>query len=225
MGKIDEFERKIIEQGMTDEDFIEYEKMLKRVRDNFSKRQHCYTTAIQLPEKDYKQAVKLIQYGLDNFEDGWFSTYTSYLYIGHIYERINNYQKAYESYLLAKEALGIDHPEYVEELSKDLMWMKLHIDSFKYSAELEDYLSQYQKTSDFSKAFINTEFKIAVANIVVALHYERRDEARQFLEKAREICNPNYVGKLYDILARHKYNETLITTPESILFLKQLKDK
>lgn len=225
MGKIDEFERKIIEQGMTDEDFIEYEKMLKRVRDNFSKRQHCYTTAIQLPEKYSEQAVKLIQYGLDNFEDGWFSTYTSYLYMGHIYERIRNYQKAYESYLLAKEALGIDHPEYVEELSKDLMWMKLHIDSFKYSAELEDYLSQYQKMSDFSKAFINSEFKIAVANIVIALHYERYDEAKKFLERAKGICNPNYVGKLYDILVRHKYNETLTTTPESILFLKQLKDK
>ena len=225
MGKIDEFERKIIEQGMTDEDFIEYEKMLKRIRDNFSKRQHCYTTAIQLPEKYSEQAVKLIQYGLDNFEDGWFSTYTSYLYMGHIYERIRNYQKAYESYLLAKESLGIDHPEYVAELSKDLMWMKLHIDSFKYSAELEDYLSQYQKMSDFSKAFINFEFKIAIANIVVALHYERRDEARQFLEKAREICKPNYVGKLYNILARHKHKETLTTTPESILFLKQLKDK
>ena len=225
MGKIDEFERKIIDQGMTDEDFLEYEKMLKKVRDNFSKRQHCYTTAIQLPEKDSEQAVKLIQYGLDNFEDGWFSTYTSYLYMGHIYERIRNYQKAYESYLLAKEALGIDHPEYVEKLSKDLMWMKLHVDSFKYSAELEDYLSQYQKTSDFSKAFINTEFKIAVANIVIALHYERYDEAKKFLKRAKGICNPNYVGKLYDILVRHKYNETLTTTPESILFLKQLKDK
>ncbi len=223
MGKIDEFERKIIEQGMTDEDFIEYEKMLKRVRDNFSKRQHCYTTAIQLPEKDSKQAVKLIQYGLDNFEDGWFSTYTSYLYIGHIYERINKYQKAYESYLLAKEALGSDHPEYVEEISKDLMWMKLHVDSFKYSAELEDYLYQYQKTSDFSKAFINSEFKIAVANIVIALHYERYDEAKKFLERAKEICNPNYVGKLYDILARHKYNETLTTTPKSILFIQNLE--
>ncbi len=225
MGKIDEFERKIIDQGMTDEDFLEYEKMLKKVRDNFSKRQRCYTTAIQLPEKYSEQAVKLIQYGLDNFEDGWFSTYTSYLYMGHIYDRIRNYQKAYESYLLAKEALGMDHLEYVEELSKDLMWTKLHIDSFKYSAELEDYLSQYQKTSDFSKAFINTEFKIAVANIVIALHYERYDEAKKFLERAKGICNPNYVGKLYDILARHKHKETLTTTPESILFLKQLKDK
>ena len=41
MGKIDEFEKRLIEQGMNDEDFVEYQKMLKRVRGNFLKRQHC----------------------------------------------------------------------------------------------------------------------------------------------------------------------------------------
>lgn len=140
MGKIDDFEQKLIKQGMTDQDFMEYEKLLRRVRGNFSKRQHCYTTAIQFPSQYAQQAVKLIQYGLDHFEDGWFSTYTSYLHMGHIYEGINHYQKAFDAYLAAKEALGPDHPEYVAELSKDLMWMKLHVDSFQYSSELEEYL-------------------------------------------------------------------------------------
>ena len=32
MSKIDEFEQKIIKQGMTDENFAEYKKILKRVR-------------------------------------------------------------------------------------------------------------------------------------------------------------------------------------------------
>ena len=67
MGKIDDFEQKLIKQGMTDEDFIEYEKLLKRVRGNSSKCQHCYTTAIQFPRKYAEQAINLIQYGLDNF--------------------------------------------------------------------------------------------------------------------------------------------------------------
>ena len=31
MSKIDELEQKIIKQGMTDEDFAEYQKILKRV--------------------------------------------------------------------------------------------------------------------------------------------------------------------------------------------------
>ena len=223
MGKIDEFEQKIIKQGMTDADFVEYEKLLKMVRGNFSKCQHCYTTAIQFPRKYAEQAVKLIQYGLVNFEGGWFTTYTSYLYIGHIYEGISNYQKAFDAYLLAKEALGQDHPEYVQELSKDLMWMKLHVDSFKYSVELEEYLSCYEKTSDFSKSFVNAEFKIAIVNIVISLHHGRLDEAKRYLEKARGICKPNYVGKLYTILTRHNYNESLSTTPEAITFMQRLK--
>lgn len=223
MGKIDEFEHRIVQQGMTDDDFAEYEKLLKRVRGNFSKRQHCYTTAIQFPSQYAEQAIKLIQYGLDTFEDDWFSTYTSYLHMGHIYEGISNYQKAFDAYLLAKDVLGSDHPKYVEELSKDLMWMKLHVNSFRYSEELEEYLSCYKKTSDFSKALVNTEFKIAIVNIVISLHHGRLDEAKQFLEKARGICNPNYVGKLHSILAKHNYNESIRTTPEAIAFIQQLK--
>ena len=223
MGKVDDFEQKLITQGMTAEDFLEYEKLLKRVRGNFSKRQHCYTTAIQFPRQYAEQAVKLIQYGLENFEDGWFSTYTSFLHIGHIYEGTSNYQKAFEAYLLAKEALGLDHPEYVKELSKDLMWMKLHVDSFKYSLELEEYLSCYEKTNDFSKSFVNAEFKVAIANIVISMHHGRFDEAKQFLEKAKGICKPNYAGKLYNILARHKHYESLITTPEALAFVGRLK--
>ena len=37
MSKIDEFEQKIIKHGMTDEDFLEYGKLLKRVRGNLRK--------------------------------------------------------------------------------------------------------------------------------------------------------------------------------------------
>ena len=205
MGKIDEFEQKLIKQGMTQEDFAEYEKMLKRVPGNFLKRQHCYTTAVQFPKKYAEQAIKLIHFGLDSFEDGWFSTYTSYLFMGNIYKENSNYSKAYESYLLAKEALGRDHPDYVKEVSKDLMWMKLHMDSFEYSAELEEYLSCYKKTYDFSKLFVNAEFMVVVTNIVICVHYGRIDEAKQHLAKAKEMCNSNYMGKLFHLLARHNY--------------------
>ncbi len=103
------------------------------------------------------------------------------------------------------------------------MWMKLHVDSFKYSMELEEYLSCYKKTSDFSKSFVNNEFKVAVANIVVSMHHARFEEAKRFLEKARGICKPNYIGKLYNISDRHKYYESLNTTSEAIAFLHKLK--
>ena len=223
MSKIEEFEQTLIKHGMTDDDFLEYSKLLKRVHGNFSKRQHCYTTAIQFQPKHAEQAIKLIKYGLENFEDGWFSTYTSYLHIGHIYEKNGDYQKAFDYYLLAKKALGEDHPDYVMELSKDLLWMKLHIDSFGYSTELKEYLLCYEKMNGFSKSFVNSEFRLAVANIVVFLHEGKIENAKEQLEIAKKICKPNYVGKLYNILARHKYYESLNTTPESISFIKKLK--
>jgi len=223
MSKIDDFEQILIKHGMTDEDLLEYSKMLKRVQGNFSKRQHCYTTAIQFPPNRAEQAIKLIKYSLENFEDGWFSTYTSYLHIGHIYERNSDYQKAFDYYLLAKNALGEDHPDYVMELCKDLLWMKLHIDSFSYSTELKEYLLCYEKMNGFSKSFVNNEFRLAVANVVVFLHESKIENAKEQLEIAKEICRPNYVGKLYNILARHKYYESLNTTPESIAFIKKLK--
>lgn len=223
MSKIENFEQKIILNGMTDEDFIEYEKLLKRVRSNFSKRQHCYTTAIQFPCEHADQAVKLIQYGLENFEDAWFSTYTSYLYIGHIYEKIGNYPKAFEAYLSAKAALNPEQQGYAEELSKELLWMKLHIDSFQYSKELEDYFLCYEKTDAFSKSFINSEFRLTVAGIVIALHYRKNDEAKQLLEKAKQICQPNYTGKLNKLLTKHQYQDSFNETPESIAFIQNIK--
>lgn len=125
--------------------------------------------------------------------------------------------------MLAKEALGTEHPDYVEELSKDLMWMKLHVDSFEYSVELEEYLSCYEKTDGFSKAFINSEFKIAIVNIVISMHYGRLDEAKSFYETIKALCKPDFKGRLYNILSRHHYHESLNTTPEARDFLKQLK--
>ncbi len=223
MGKIDEFEQTIIKQGMTDKDFIEYEKMLKRVRGDFLKRQHCYTTAIQFPPEYADQAIKLIQYGLEKFEDDWFSTYTSYLYIGRIYEKISDYKNAFDAYLAAKNALGTDHPDYVNELSRYLFWTKLHIDSFRYSPELEEYYLCYTTTDDFSKSFINNEFKLCVANIVISLYHGNTADAKNALEKAKEICRPNYFGKLHNILARHKCEETFNTTPEAMAFIKSVK--
>lgn len=224
MSKIGEFEKKMIEHGMEDKDFEEYAKLLRRVRGNFSKRQHCYITAIQFPPEFAEQAIKLIYYGLQNFEDGWFSTYTSYLRIGNIYETIGNYQGAYDSYLLAKDALGEDRIGYIIGLSRDLLWMRLHIDSFSYSRELEEYYSICEKADEFAKAFVNNEFRITVASIVILLHYGKKDEAKQLFESAIEMCGLNYTGRLHGILNKHHYKESLKLTPEVKEFLKNVKD-
>lgn len=220
MSKIDELEKKMITQGMSDEDFAEYQKMLKRVRGNFSKRQHCYTTAIQFPPQYSDQAVKLIRYGLESFEDDWFSTYTSYLYVGKIHEKVSNYKDSFTSYQMAEKVLGTDHPEYMKELSKELMWMKLHLDSFRYSPELENYYACYMTADDFSKSLIENEFRLAIVKLVIALHHGNAVEAKEAFDKAKEISKPNYSGKLANILAGHHYKESFKMTSEAKKFLK-----
>lgn len=223
MSKIAEFEAKIIKQGMSDDDFEEYKKLLKRVRGNFGKRQHCYTTAIQFPPKHANQAIKLIEYGLEAYPEDGFSTYTSHLYIGKIYETSREYQKAYNAYLMAMASLGEMNQSYKKALSGDLCWMRLHIDSFQYSEEVEELFSCYNETDEFSKGFINTEFRMAIIRIVIAVHHNDKTVAKESYKQATTIYSPNYVGKLQNILARHKYKETLKITPEIKAFLKRSK--
>ena len=100
--------------------------------------------------------------------------------------------------------------------------MKLHIDSFCYSQELENYYSCYVTTDDFSKSFIENEFRLAIATLVIALHHGDMVEAKEALYKAREISKPNYLGKLYNILDRHNYKESFKTTREAEDFIKNI---
>lgn len=221
MSKIEIFEKKMIKYGMSDEDFEEYKKLLKRVHSHFSKRQHCYNTAIQFPAKYANQAIKLIEYGLNEFEDSWFSTYTSYLFIGNIYESINMYQNAYDSYLLAMKYIeGKDI--YKFDLCGHLCWMRLHIDSFQYSKELEDLYNIYNQIDDFSKGFMNDQFRLSVIQLVIALHHNHREIVEDAYKQVMAIYSPSIMGKFHNILIKHKYKETLKITPEVEMFIKRL---
>ncbi len=224
MSMIGDFEQGLISSGMREGDLDEYAKLLNRVRSGFLKRQHCYTTAVRFPSERAEQAVKLIEFGLESFEDdGWYSNYASYRSMGQIYERAGNYRKAYESYLSAMNALGEVRDSYEIQMSSCLMWMKLHIDSFKYSEEAEKYYSCAIKGDEFYKAFVDQEFRTAVAETVIFLHHGRADEARRSLERAREIAKPNYIGRLHAILARHRYNEKLKLSPEAARFINETR--
>ena len=77
MTKIEEFENRIINTGLSDGDYAEYEKLLRRVHDNFLKLQHCYITAIKFSENRADSAVALIEWGLDKYPSDWFSTYSA----------------------------------------------------------------------------------------------------------------------------------------------------
>ena len=124
---------------------------------------------------------------------------------------------------MAEKVLGTDHPEYIKELSKELMWMKLHMDSFCYSSELENYYACYMTADDFSQSLIENEFRLAIVKLVIALHYGNALEAKEAFDKAKEIRTPGYSGKLSNIFSRHHYKESFKTTSEAQKFLENIQ--
>ena len=105
----------------------------------------------------------------------------------------------------------------------DLMWMLLHVDDFKYSEQLEKYYALFLKTDDFEKTFINNEFRIAVAEIVIHSYKGITDKAATALERALRLSNPNIVSRIQGILDKHRVKDRLKNTPECAAFLKTVK--
>lgn len=133
------------------------------------------------------------------------------------------YPKAYDAYLTAMASLGEMNQSYKKALSGDLCWMRLHIDSFQYSEEVEKLFSCYNEIDEFSKGFINSEFRLAIIRIVIALRYNDKTAVQEAYKQVTAIYSPSYVGKLQNILARHRYKETLKITPEVKAFLRRVK--
>ncbi|MCR5783130.1 MAG: hypothetical protein K6G90_10410 [Clostridia bacterium] len=223
MTKIEAYEKKLIKEGMPKEAYAEYETLLKRVRGNFLRLQHCYTTAVQFPIKRSQEGIDLIQWALEKFPDTWFPTYSAYYNIGMIHERCKNYPAAYEVYRKAADILNKDQISYQRTISGILMWMLLHVDDFKYSEQLEKYYALFSEIDDFEKAFINNEFRIAVAEFVIFSWKGMRNEAAAAYEKAIRLSTPNIVSRIQGILDTHKVKDSLKNTPECAAFLKTVK--
>ena len=220
MTKIEEFENRIIKNGITEGDFAEYERLLRRVHDSFLKLQHCYITAIKFSDNRADSAVALIEWGLDKYPSTWFPTYSALDYIGRIRERNGQYRLAYEAYLRASDVLGEDQLAYSQTLAGSLMWMLLHIDSFTYSKQLEDYYNAFNGIDDFQKAFVNNEFRLYVAKMIILLHYGKSAEAREAYENAIKLSKPGFVSRIQNVLDRHNVKDVLQNTPECRSFLK-----
>ena len=225
MTKIEEFEKKLIKEGISESDYAEYEKLLKRVCDDSLCLQHCYTTAVQFPVKHAEQAIKLIEWGLKKYPGTWFSAYSAYYDIGIINERCGKYRSAYEAYLKAADELGEEQLAYRQTISGNLLWTLLHVDSFKYSEQLETYYDLFNGIDDFEKAFINNEFRLAVAEIVIFSHKEMKEKAAESYKKALELSKPNMISRIQGVLDKHNVKDTLKNTPECAAFLKTVRLK
>lgn len=223
MTVIEEFEKKLINDELTKENLGEYEKLLKKVRGNDVRLEHCCITALRFPLNRSEDALSLIKWGLEKYPpDSWFAAYRAYYDEGIINERCGQYQSAYDAYVKAYETLSEEQTAYRRATAGDLLWMRLHIDGFGYSEELERYYDLFRETDDIQKTFINNEFRLCVARIVIFRHKGMTEEARRSCEKAFMLCGPDAVSRMKDVLNKHGAEDVLIVTPECSAFLKSV---
>lgn len=216
--KIELFEEKLIEEGLTDDKLKEYEKLLKRSRDDWNRIQHCAFTAYKFPIERINKSEKLIKFGINKYGSNKECVIYAYTTLGAIYERTGYYQKAYEIYVLIFPNIKC----FRENFPWCLLNMKMHIDNFKYSEELERYYELCLAENDFSKAFLNHMFTLVLAEYIIADYYGNSEDKSKAYDTICEMIEPGYKGALYKCLKKHKYEERLKITKEGIAFLDRI---
>lgn len=229
MTRIEAFENQLIADGLKDDSLAQLAVLLRRVHDPDLQLQHCYATAMRFPPERCHQAIRLIIFGMDAYPTGsWWTKYRCYLSMGSVYANAGEYRAAYQTYLLAQEVLETSSlgtstmQSYRENLSIELLWVKLHANGFRYSPDLEEYYRLTAGAGAFERAFLQHRFCSALAEIVVALHHRQLERARAAYECAMTICKPDYHGALYQLLKKHQYEESLRMTDEARAYLQEV---
>ena len=220
---IEEFENDLVQTGASEEDLQTYGRFLKRVRSNYNRLQHCWLTAYRFPADRAEEAVRLIQWGLENYLDDWFSTYSAHLYIGYILQRSGQAQRAYEAFQEAGRALGDGHDGYRTSLSGELMWSRLQADSYAYSEELEEYYNRFLQNDEFSLAFLRNDFRLTVTRIVICLHHGDLTAAAEARRYVRQLMGDERKSRIQSTLDRHRIKETLELPEGCKAFLNSLE--
>lgn len=217
--KIELFEEKLIEEGLTDDRLQEYEKLLKRSGNDWSRIQHCYLTAYDFPVERMNDSVRLIEFGINKYGSEQGYTIPAYEMLGTIYERSGYYQKAYDIYVSIFPNIG----GFKGSFPWCLLDMKMHVDNFKYSEEMKQYYELCLAESDFSKAFLQHRFVLTLADYIIADYHNNPDEKSNAYDAICEMIEPGYRGALYECLRKHKYDEKLKITKECRAFLACIK--
>ena len=216
--RIELFEDKIVEEGLTDEKLLEYEKLLRRAGNDWCRIQHCYLTAYNIPVERVDEAIKIIEFGIQRYrsdKDGLICAYES---LGATYKQAGLYQKAYDVY----NSIYPDIGNIQGEFPWCLLDTKIHADGFQYSPELEEHLKICEEDNGFTKSFLQNKFAVALAKYIVADHYGDNDKKAKAYGTISRMLDKNFKGPLYELLKRHKFDENLRLTNECRAFLDRI---
>lgn len=217
--KIELFEDSLMVEQLTDEKLGEYEILLRRVGNDWCRIQHCFSTAYALPVERIDDAVRLIEFGNERY-----GSKESYLIpanekLGMIYERAGLYKKAYDVYARIYPNIGA----WKGPFPWCLLDMKMHIDGFQYSKELDEYIELCEKEDMFAKSFEKNRFILSLAEFIVADYHHDSNKKQRYYAAICEMLAPGYKGPLYEILKKHKLDEQLRLTAECEEFLESIR--
>ncbi|MBE6697363.1 MAG: hypothetical protein E7581_02460 [Ruminococcaceae bacterium] len=221
--KIAEIEKRLTESDCSEETIELFKQALRHVP-KANRCQHCYTTAVAMKPKFHKQAIALMEYGLEQYGDSWVDRMRSYHNIAIVFEQNGNYGEALASYRNA--LLSIDknvRDSYEAEYAFHMMRMEMHFADFDYTDDLQKYYNIAVQDNEFSQAFQKKAFYRYIAEIIIFTKQEDPDGAKDAYYAATEMLKPNYVGPLTLLLKRKGYSETAGATEETLNFLKKFK--
>lgn len=216
--KIQLFEDRLIQEGVTDEALLEFETLLKHLGDDWNRIQHCFITAYRFPVSRLDEAVKLIEFGIDRFKNSESGIVCSYQALGSIYEEAGLYQKAYDIYVPLYSRIGNHKGNFPWCLLK----MKLHIDHFEYSKEMEEYFQLCSKEDIISKSFLINKLLLAIADFIIAHNRGDKERMQENYDAICEMIEPGHKGPLNNVLKKHRYDERLRISDECWSFLESM---
>ena len=211
-----------IERGDCSEEAIElFKTALKRVP-KANRCQHCYTTAAAMPPHCYKQAISVIQYGLDEHCGSGVDRMRSHDNMAIILEDHGDYVGALKSYQDALASIEPDRQSsYNSEYAAHMMRAEMHITDFKYSEDLLNYYNIAIQADSFSQAFPKKAFYRSIAEIIIFRKQGDLTNEKKAFEMANDMLNHNYIGPLTQLLKRKGVIETTGPTKEAIAFLRK----
>lgn len=100
--------------------------------------------------------------------------------------------------------------------------MKLHIDHFEYSKEMEEYFQLCMNEDNISKSFFINKLLLAIADFIIVHHCGNNERMQVNYDAICEMIEPGYKGSLNNVLKKHRYDERLRISNECWSFLESM---
>lgn len=219
--KITEIEEILISGEYTAAEVELFKSALERVPAG-NRCQHCYIVAAAMKRSNYKDALSLIEYGLQ-FCDSATDRMRAYHNTALISEDIKDFENARDNYIKAVNAIceGKDCA-YLYEYAFHLMRVEMHISRFCYTEDLKKYYTLAVKADGFSRAFIKNSFYETVAELIIFMNEKNYSDAKNAYKRACQMTSLQYKGPLTALLKKHRFEESAGATEEVLQFLKNL---